>query len=348
MKLHQHLAPHIRSGSSNLTVMGDAVITLGAIYIMAYFYYGQRAITLGLTSVAVSVAADVFCCLLRRKKVTVMDLSAVVTGMLIPLLLPATVSYKIVVLTALFAICVVKQPFGGVGSNLFNPAAGGFAFAIVCWSKELFLYPIPFSTLPVYGEITVPLYSSTAYTLYVGGIPQISHTNLMLGMAPGPMGTTNILVLAACVVYLVLRRTVRFQQPLLMLAAVAAVAWLFPRADVAPLTSVFYELTAAPTLFFAAFLFGDPVTTPARGVTKAFYAIVGGIVLMAFRHAGGYEFTEPFALLLMNALTPAFDAAGERVNTIVRRMAFETVRDEEQQTIADDEEDENAGNLPSR
>lgn len=340
MKLTYHLAPHIRSSSSNRTVMGDAVVTLAALYIMAAFYYGERALMLGAVSVAVCVCADVLCCLLRRRKVNVMDFSAVVTGLLIPLLMPASIPYRIVMVAGIFAICIVKQPFGGVGSNIFNPAGAGFAFAVVCWSKELFAYPAPFAELPLWGEVTAPLYSGTAYTMYVGGIPQMDTGNLLLGLAPGPMGTTNLLVLGACLIYLVLRRTVRAQQPFVMLAAVALVAWIFPRNGTSGMTSIFYELAAMPTLFFATFMFSDPVTTPARGAAKAVYAFVSGLVLMAFRYTGGYEFTEPFALLVMNALTPAFDAGGEIVNTIVRRAALETKNTEERPGFTDYEEEE--------
>ncbi|MEG1777433.1 MAG: RnfABCDGE type electron transport complex subunit D, partial [Angelakisella sp.] len=251
-----------------------------------------------------------------------------------------TISYKIVIVTGIFAICVVKQPFGGTGSNVFNPAAGGFAFAIVCWSKELFTYPMPFSAIPVTGEITVPLYSSAAYTLYVGGVPNIDPTNMMLGLSPGPMGTTNILVLLACMLYLVLRRTVRIQQPFFMLVTVAAIAWLNPRTSAVPVGSMFFELTAAPTVFFATFMFADPVTTPARGMTKAVYAIVSGVVMMIFRYFGGYELTAPFALLAMNALTPVFDTLGEMVNTLGRRVAFGTAKLENQPDFGEEEDTE--------
>lgn len=338
MRLDHHLAPHIRSGSSNLTVMGDAVITLGALYIMAGFYYSERAIYLGLVSVFTCVAADVIWCLICRRPVNMLDLSAVVTGMLIPLVMPATVSYGIVVAAGLFAISVAKQPFGGVGSNIFNPAAAGIAFAIVCWSGELFSYPMPFAPALAEGA-AVPMYSGTAYTLYVGGSPQMDPKNILLGLSPGPMGTTNILVLVACLVYLVLRKTVRFQQPLLMLATVAAIAWIFPRVSGDRMSSVFYELAAAPTLFYLTFMFSDPVTTPARGMAKGAYAVASGIVMMFFRYTGGYEMTAPFALLMMNSVTPVFDTVAESVNTKVRRMAFEAQNVERQHSIPDDEEE---------
>ncbi|MEG1875917.1 MAG: RnfABCDGE type electron transport complex subunit D, partial [Angelakisella sp.] len=152
-------------------------------------------------------------------------------------------------------------------------------------------------------------------------------------------GTTNLLVLAACLLYLVMRRTVRIQQPAFMLGAMAAVAWFFPRTMATGWHSVFLELAAMPTLFFVTFMFNDPVTTPARGTTKALYAGVAGLVVMLFRHLGGYEIAEPFALLLMNGLSPAFDAVAELMNTIVRRAAFETQATTDQPSLGEDDEE---------
>ena len=125
MKLIPKKAPHIRSDTNNKTVMGDAVVTLAALYFMAACYYGQRAIRLGLLSVVVCWCADAACVWLRGRRVSLRDFSPVVTGMIIPLMMPAGIPYHIVVVADLFAILIVKQPFGGIGNNLFNPAAGG-------------------------------------------------------------------------------------------------------------------------------------------------------------------------------------------------------------------------------
>ena len=319
MRVDIHSAPNIRNNVSNRTVMGDVIITTLAIYAMCFFYYGERSLVLGAISVLTCSIADILCTVLARRRVNLIDYSAIVTGLIIPLAMPATISYKEVVFTALFAICVVKQPFGGVGNNIFNPAAGGLAFAIVCFGNEMFLYPAPFTATQMMGETTTPLYSSLSYIMYVGGLPKTDFANMMLGLKPGPMGATNILVLAACALYLVLRHTVRIQQVLLMLATVFSIGYFFPRVNAEPLSAAILELIAMPTLFFALFLFSDPVTTPARASTKAVYAVMSGIVLMLFRRFGSYEMMAPFAILFMNMLTPAFDQISEAVAAWGRR-----------------------------
>lgn len=322
MKLIPKKAPHIRSDTNNKTVMGDAVVTLAALYFMAACYYGQRAIRLGLLSVAVCWCADAACVWLRGRRVSLRDFSPVVTGMIIPLMMPAGIPYHIVVVADLFAILIVKQPFGGIGNNLFNPAAGGIAFAIACWSAQMFSYPQPNPSLDIWGELGSGVTSSTSYTLYVGGVPMADFTAVLLGQRAGPMGTTCVLVILACLLYLIFRGTVRPQQPLLLLATVAALNFLFPRIAAGGLTSAFYEVLATPVLFCAAFMFSDPATSPSRNMGKAIYGVLGGIIFVLFSRFGGYEQTAVFAILLMNAFSPAVDQLAELYITKKRRMRY--------------------------
>ena len=154
MKLMPKKAPHIRSDVNNKTVMGDAVLALAALYFMAACYHGYRALHLCALSVAVCWAADLFCTLLRGRRVNLRDFSPAVTGMIIPLMMPANIPWHVVVTAGLFAILAVKQPFGGLGNNLFNPAAGGIAFATVCWTEEMFSYPVPGAGINFFGPVS--------------------------------------------------------------------------------------------------------------------------------------------------------------------------------------------------
>lgn len=322
MKLTPQKAPHIRSDTTNKTVMGDAVVTLAALYFMAACYYGQRALRLGALSVAVCWAADAVCVALRGRKVSLRDFSPVVTGMIIPLMMPAGIPYHVVVVAGLFAILIVKQPFGGLGNNLFNPAAGGIAFAIACWPTQMFTYPQANPSLDLFGELGSGVTSSTSYTLYVGGVPIVDYTSVLLGQQAGPMGTTCVLVICACLLYLIFRGTVRYQQSLLLLLTVAALNFLFPRIAADGTTSAFYEVLATPVLFCAAFMFTDPATSPTRNLGKTVYGVVGGVVVVLFSRFGGYEQTMVFAILLMNALSPTMDQLAEQYITRKRRMRY--------------------------
>lgn len=323
MLLKDHNAPHIKARESNRTVMGDAVIALLPLYLMAFYFYGQRALMLGVVSVLTCTVADLICVLLRGKQLNLRDFSPVVTGMMLPLLLPASVPYHIVIIGGLFAILFVKQPFGGVGQNLFNPAAGAFALMAISWPEQVFMYPEPLQKLELFGQVTAKLVEGPAHSLKLGGVPVINTLDMMTGNFPGPMGATNILVLMTCLIYLIFRRTVSWQIPVTFLATTAVIAFNFPRIPTTGETSMALELLSGSLMFGAIFMLTDPVTSPKRGLGKYLYGIIAAAVTMLFRHFGGYEQTVMFAILLMNAFAPTIDRVSEIILRILRRMEFE-------------------------
>ena len=319
MKLRTQNPPHIRSRESNLTMMTDIVIATLPLYAMAVYYYGTRALLLGGFGVIVSSLADGACQLLAGKIPNIRDLSGAVTGLLIPLLLPASAGYSMILLAALFGIAVAKQPFGGMGQNIFNPAAAGTAFAMICWPKSAFAYPIPFERLPAMVDDTVRLVSSPAYSLSLGGTPNIDLLDMLLGNVPGPMGGTNILVLLTCLIFLIVRKTVGLAMPAAFLGGASLMALLTPRVDAPALTAVAYELMSGLLVIGAVFLINDPVTYPKRTLPKIFYGFGTGALSVAFRHIGRYEESFLFALLVMNATVWIIDVWGEHLAHAMRR-----------------------------
>ncbi len=323
MKLTHRFPPHIRSRENNVTVMGDAVLALLPLYFMACFFYGPRAAALGILSVLVCFVSDLLCQKLAGRKIGVIDLSPVVTGLIIPLLLPASIPYSIVVVADLFAILVIKQPFGGLGQNIFNPAAGGLAFVTITWPNLVFRYTAPFEKLPLFGEITARLVASPAYQLKMGGIPYRDFTDMLFGNFPGPMGATNILVLATCLIFLVVRKSANGKAALAFLGTVTVFAFVFPRIDGARLQSVFYELCSGILLFGVVFFLNDPATSPKREASKIIYAAIAGAVTMLYRYFGGFEEGMVFAILLMNAFAWGIDMCCEQWISRERRKRLE-------------------------
>ncbi len=324
MKLIPRDAPHIRHSDNTKMVMGDVIISLLPLYFMAFSFYGWRVVTLMLTSAATCVISEIAAVKLAGRHINLRDFSPLVTGLIIPLMMPASASYSMVVAAGLFAIMVAKQPFGGTGENLFNPAAAGLAFATACWPSQMFSYPLIFEELPLLGQITAKTANSAAYALKLGGIPTTDFKDMFLGVRGGPMGATNILIILACLLYLSYRKTVRFVQPASFIASAALMALLFPRVDVAPLDSMLFELMSGSLLFGAVFMFSDPVTSPKRPGSQMAYGAVGGVMAMLFRHFGGFEQTVVFSVLLMNALVPLFDWPVELKRLIERRHKVET------------------------
>lgn len=228
MLQYEPKAPYVRNRDSAFTVMMDVVIALLPLYFMAFYFYGLRALMLGLASVAAAVVSDFVCILLEGKKPYFRDISSVVTGMMLPLMMSAATPYYVVVSASVFAVVFVKHVFGGVGQSAFNPAAAGFAFAVACWPVQVFSYPAPFSSLEPFGTISAGLSSGPAWNLFQGGVPANDILDLLLGRFLGPMGLTNILVLATCLFYLLFRGAISWQAPAAFFGIMVLAMLLFP------------------------------------------------------------------------------------------------------------------------
>lgn len=328
MKLKQTSPPHISYSYNSRTYMVNVILALLVLYAMAYFYYGVRALLLGLVSVAGTVIAEWICLSIFSRRPSIHDISSIVTGLIIPLLLPATVPFYIPIIAGIFSIVIVKQPFGGTGNNIFNPAAAGFAFIVTCFSSEiLFKYPLPNPAqhLPITITSDITLVTSAAFSLGTQGIPAYSPVQMVLGNIPGPMGATNLLVLSSCMLFLMLRRTISVKLPAAFFATVAIISYFHVRIPVRPLLSVFYELASGFILFGAIFLLNDPVTSPKRSMSRIIYGVIFGAMVMLFRYYGKTEGSFMFVTLLMNALVWNLDMGLEKLVSIRRRKKFENI-----------------------
>lgn len=323
MKLMSNNPPHIRSKDTVATIMQDAIIAMIPLYFMAYYFYGMRAVLLGLTGVATCCIADVLCVKLAGRKIGLADISPVITGMLIPLFMPATISYNIVIIASIFAICVVKQPFGGSGQNIFNPAAGGLAFAIICFPQKMFSYSMPLDKLALGNLIEFKAANSPAYTMFLGGAPKIDAVEMFLGNFPGPMGATNILVLTTCLLFLIVRKTASIKMTASFLLSVSILSLIFPRANMNGFESVQFELMSGTLLISSIFLLNDPTTSPKRESSKVLYGVAVAIATVFYRYYGGFEESTIFAILFMNTLVWIIDINNEKLHSRLRRHRFE-------------------------
>ncbi len=302
-----HHAPYIRHPESSRTVMSDMIIALMPLFCMSFFYYGPRVFLVGGVSVLTCLVADWMCSLLLHQKINLRDLSPVVTGLIITMLVPPAVALYVVIWAALFAILVAKAPFGGTGHNIFNPAAAGLAFSTICWSGQMFGYTPAMQRLPMVIDETVRFVQGPTAALKVGGISRIGLTELLLGNFPGPIGSTHTLIIFACLIYLVARSAVRWYLPLSYVAAVSLLSACYRPFGVTPLESIANELFAGSLFFVAVYLLCDPVTTPKYRISRVLYGFSAGLLTMLFRYYSPFELSAVFAILAMNALAPAFD-----------------------------------------
>lgn len=293
-------APFLRSGDTTKNIMIDMLVALSFPVAFACYLYGIQAVLRVLFAGVCCYCADLVATFLNRRKSVSAGFSSFVTGAILALLLPANVNFGILLAGSLFATIVAKETFGGIGNNIFNPAAVGLAFVTVVYSDSIFWYPQPYAV-----EETVT--RSLSYVLKFGGIPSVSSTDMLIGNFCGPMGATNTIIIVCCFVFLALRRTISARITFTYIATVAAIALVLPRVSCTPLESVAYELGSGYVLFAAVFMLTDPVTAPKHNFSKHLYAVSAGILTMMFRHIGAYEQGVCFAIILVNALSHSFD-----------------------------------------
>ena len=317
-KLMFQNAPHVRQSETVFTIMTDVIIALVPLYVMSFFYYGARAVMLGLCGVISCLAFSVIGSIVSRARPNIRDLTPVITGLMIPLLMPADIPYRVVLAACAVAILVVKFPFGGTGNNLFNPAAVGFASVALCWPDLVFKYPAVLRTLSVFGENAEKAAVSPAHSLAIGAVPEYDVLDLLLGSVPGPMGATNILVIVACGIFLIVRKAVNWRTPVFFLLTYGICSALFPRIGGSGFEALCYELFSGMIVFGAFFMLSEPVTSPKHDFGKLLYSAAAGIVVFLFGHFGGFEDGFVYALIIMNVFTPVFDTVCENALHLYR------------------------------
>lgn len=316
-KLMFQNAPHVRQSTSVLTMMTDVILALFPIYAMAFFYYGIRSVVLGLCGMFTCAVFSLLGEFLLKEKPR-LDFASLITGLIIPLLLPANIPYYVVISACAVAIFVVKVPFGGTGYNLFNPAAVGFASVAICWPELVFNYPATMQTIEVFGESTAKIAQSPAYNLSLGIVPDSTVLDMLLGSAPGPMGATNIIVVVACGIFLVVRKNINWITPVSFLLPYAILCLLFPRVTCSAFDAICYELFSGTVIFGAFFMLAEPVTSPKSDLGKLMSGALSALVVFLFRYFGGFELGFANALIVMNVFSPIFDTISENIYRLYR------------------------------
>lgn len=300
---------HIGFEASN-----DIIFAGIPLLLMAVYMYGMRPLVMALAAVLTAVVCDWLVAAFRGLDYDVTETGSAAIAMVLVLLLPANTSYYIIIVCTACSVVLGKHALGGYNNYPFNPAALGYVIASVSWPDKIFMYPMPFSQLSVFGSNeAVKLVHAPSYTLKMGGLPNISSLNIVLGNYAGPMGTTAVLVIAACGIYLLLRKRTNLYAPLSFLSTVAAIALIFPRVAVANRFDVMrYEIFCGGLIFAAVFMLCDEATMPKNNISRLIYGALLGIFTMVFRYYGSFELGVCFAFLAVNSFSGYIDRVVQR------------------------------------
>lgn len=293
--------------------MIDMLMVLVAPMAMSFYYYGLRAVLLVLYSVVTALVCELLVSRIYKFEACFSDLSSMVTAITVAMCIPASSPWWVPILTTVFALAVVKFPFGNSRSLMFLPSAAGIAFLTVCNSARMFAYPI----IPTQSDKFAVLSSenaaqgnSIAYMLSQGnsiGINIISYIDIAVGNVSGPMGATCALAIFAGLLYLLIRRPKTAVMSFVYLGTCAVYAFLFPRITTGRGISVIMELCSGLVGFAALMFVTNETLAPKRTNARILYAALMGLMTMLLRTFGSFEDSTVFAVLIANSFAAALD-----------------------------------------
>ena len=289
-------SPHLRDNVTTRRIMQEVCLALAPAGIAAIVLFGASAATLIAVSVITAVLAEFCWNKLNKQKTTVGDWSAVVTGLLLAYNLPANAPVWIAVVGAIIAIILVKQMFGGIGSNFMNPALAARAILFVSWSSLMTSYPATQFMTDVTSSAT-PL-----NLLGKGTVEGVNLMDLFLGNVPGVLGETCKLALLLGGVYLILRGIVDWKIPVTFIATVFVCYLVKDGAEMA-----LYQILSGGLFLGAFFMATDYATSPVTNVGRIIMGVGCGLFLFVIRAYASYPEGCSFAILLMNVATPLID-----------------------------------------
>ncbi|MCM1382126.1 MAG: RnfABCDGE type electron transport complex subunit D [Muribaculaceae bacterium] len=289
--------PNLSNMTNNKTefsAAADMLIALGTLSLAAVYYYGMRAALVLIITVLTCCVTDFICIKLRKKERAKGDLSAVVTGLSLGLMMSASVTYYAAVTAAVFAIAIAKQAFGGRGCEIFNPAAAGFLFSSLCFPETMLTYPRAFAEIPTSSLVPESLLSqSLTKTFLTTEASSVTVLDALVGKFYSPMGAGFVIILAVAALFLILRRSVSgimFFSQALVLGIIA-----FFRYDRSPI-SLLYFFSSGMLLFSMTFLSAENI--PKTKSSRLICGVVLGLVTALFHFAGHAENAAVYAVII--------------------------------------------------
>ncbi|MDO4493110.1 MAG: RnfABCDGE type electron transport complex subunit D [Clostridia bacterium] len=281
-------APHARHQDTTQRIMLDVLIALAPTAIAGCFLFGWNAARVIALSVVFCVGLEYLWQKLMHKPVRIADLSAAVTGVIFALNMPSTAPWWMLLIGCAVAILLVKQLFGGIGSNFVNPALAARAVLLSSWPGLMggTAFHVPFDTV----SSATPLVSDNAKPML----------DLFLGRIPGTIGEVCKVAILLGLAYLLIRRTIMPVVPVVMVGSYMVFAALFGQ-------NAIEGVLTGGLLFGAVFMATDYVTSPMTLGGNVVYALGAGLMVALIRRFGSTPEGVTYAILLMNIVTPLLD-----------------------------------------
>ena len=313
-------APHVHGDLSPTRLMGDVVIALLPALMVSVRVFGWNVLAI----TAVSIASCVLLEYLVQKYLvkgptTICNLSAVVTGLLLAMNLPANIPLWIVVIGAVVAIGVAKMPFGGLGKNIFNPALAARVFLLIAYPVQMTSFPQP--TLEGFADAysgATPLGAAKAGLV---DFASFDIAGMFTGAMGGSFGEISALALLLGFVYLLMRSVISWHIPVAVIGTIIAFSAIYGATEGGELVwqMPLFHILSGGALLGAIFMATDYVTSPMTTKGMIIYGIGIGVITMCIRLWGAYPEGMSFAILIMNSTVPL-------INKYVKPKRFGAVK----------------------
>lgn len=292
--------PHVRDKASTQSIMRDVIIALLPATVFGFWNFGVKAIINTVICILVCVLCEYAWQKLMHKKVTVSDLSAALTGLLLALNLPPEAPFWLPVIGGAFAIIVVKQVFGGLGQNFMNPALGARCFLLISFAGIM----TDFSYQGFGGSFDAATSATPLAALKAGEAVNVKA--MFLGTTAGTIGETSAVLLLIGGIYLIARKVISWKIPVCYIVTLGLFVLLFGDHGF-DLQYLAAHLCGGGLMLGAFFMATDYVTSPITPKGQIVFGILLGILTGIFRLFGGSAEGVSYAIIFCNLLVPLIE-----------------------------------------
>ena len=290
--------PHVRSKESIQSIMRDVIIALVPAPAAGIYYFGLRALILIVAAIISAVFFEWLYEKITKKPVTINDLSAVVTGLLLAMNLPASAPVWVAIVGSAFAIIFAKQLFGGLGQNFINPALAGRAFLLASYPTEMTTWVVPNGLAADAATYATPL------AQLKNGALDASLKQLVIGQVGGTIGETCAIALIIGGIYLLYKHVISWKIPVIYIATVFILFAVIGRHGMRmPLQEIF----AGGVMLGGIFMATDYASSPVTPKGQVIFAVGAGLLTYLIRTFGGYPEGVSYSILIMNCCVPLIE-----------------------------------------
>ncbi len=291
--LNVSASPHVRSQDTTQSIMLDVAVAMLPAAAFGVFQFGAHALLVLAVTIFACVVSEYLFEKFLDKPVTIYDFSAVVTGMILALNMPANIPVWIPALGGVFAIVIVKQLYGGLGQNFMNPALAARCFLLISFAGRM-------------SAFTLDGWSGATPLAVMKEGRSVDLATMFIGKIPGTIGEVSVIALLIGAAYLVIRRVISLRIPVTYILTVAVFAFIFGKQD---FNYVLAHIFGGGLIFGAFFMATDYATSPITPVGQILFGILLGVLTGLFRLFGGSAEGVSYAIILGNLLVPLIEKA---------------------------------------